>query len=49
MNKEKCEWCGGILKLQPSVHVENNKAFCNTTCAYEYRLSTQPVEKQKTS
>ena len=49
-NKNKvitsCAWCGADLKLQPSpLHEEDGKKFCNTTCAYEYRLSTQPINK----
>ena len=49
MEKNKqCPWCGADLKLQPGpLHKEGGNTFCNTTCAYEDRLSKQPINKQK--
>ena len=48
MQKEKCNWCGADLKLQPGpLHRENGVTYCNTTCSYEDRLIKQPTDKQK--
>lgn len=48
INEERCEWCDALIYMQPGQsHREDGKAYCNTTCAYDDRLSKQPVDKQK--
>ncbi len=43
-----CPMCGAELDLQPGpLHKEDGKTFCNTTHAYDYRMSHEPVSKQK--
>lgn len=45
---ERCEWCDAIIYMQPGQsHKENGKTYCNTTCAYDDRLSKEPINKQK--
>ena len=45
---ERCEWCDAIIYMQPGQsHKENGKTYCNTTCAYDDRLSKEPITKQK--
>ena len=49
MEKEegRCEWCDVLIYMQPGQsHREDGKAYCNTTCAYDDRLSKQPIDKQ---
>ena len=47
-DEERCKWCGALIFMQPGQsHREDGKAYCNTTCAYDDRLSKQPVDKQK--
>ena len=42
-----CEWCGALIYMQPGQsHREDGKTYCNTTCAYDDRLSKQPIDKQ---
>ena len=51
MKKKKnkyCPMCGAELDLHPGpLHKEDGKTFCNTTHAYDYRMSHEPVSKQK--
>ena len=43
-----CPMCGAELDLQPGpLMMEGGKTFCNATHAYEYRISQEPVSKQK--
>ena len=47
-NEERCEWCNALIYMPPGQsHREDGKAYCNTTCAYDDRLSKQPIDKQK--
>jgi len=47
-NEERCEWCQALLYMQPGQsHREGGKAYCNSTCAYDDRLSKEPIDKQK--
>ena len=47
-NEERCTWCGALLYLQPGQsHKEDGNKYCNTQCAYDDRLSKQPIDKQK--
>jgi len=47
MQKEKCNWCGADLKLQPGPHhKESGKSFCNPTCAASYRVTLEPRLKE---
>jgi|TARA_R110002096_G_scaffold399220_1_gene595439 hypothetical protein len=46
-NEEQCKWCGALIYMQPGQsHREEGNTYCNTQCAYDYRLSIQPPEKQ---
>ena len=47
INEEKCEWCGALIYMQPGQsHKEDGNTYCNTQCAYDDRLSKQPIDKQ---
>ena len=44
----RCELCGGLLDMQPGPHVKEGKyTFCTQAHAYEYRMSLEPINKQK--
>ena len=51
MKKEEnkhCPMCGAEILLQPGpITREGGMAFCNTAHAYEYRMSHEPISKQK--
>tara|TARA_R110002020_G_scaffold193258_1_gene393461 strand:+ start:265 stop:456 length:192 start_codon:yes stop_codon:yes gene_type:complete len=44
----RCPMCAALLEMQPGpLHKEGGKTFCNTTHAYDYRMSLEPIDKQK--
>tara|TARA_R100001530_G_C4276145_1_gene144333 strand:- start:104 stop:304 length:201 start_codon:yes stop_codon:yes gene_type:complete len=46
-DEERCKWCGALIFMQPGQsHREDGNTYCNTQCAYDDRLSKQPVDKQ---
>lgn len=46
VTRNRCDWCGGSLKLFPYNDADTGKRFCSSFCFMRHATSERPDDRQ---